>query len=209
MNWNKEDFIIFIKQNIKTILLAVISSILIVFFIVFFMNKPNREVKDDFQNYTVSEQTTISSTVNNRIFIDIKGQVVNPGFYEMYKEDRVKDAIEKAGGLLEDADTSNVNLSQKLKDQMMIVIPSKNKKNQGTSQEDGGQKSSQTTNKAVNINLATKEELMTISGIGETRAQAIIDYRENVGDFEKIEDITKVKGIGKSSFEKIKDKIEV
>ncbi|MDO4814348.1 MAG: helix-hairpin-helix domain-containing protein [Gemella sp.] len=215
MKFNKEEIYIFIKQNVKTILMALFSSFMIIFALLFFYyNGKEDEVTTDFQEYSLSSETVSSvgeSSENQVIFIDIKGQVKNPGLYEMTKNDRVNDAIEKAGGLLPEADTSSINLSQKLKDQMMIVVSKKGEKviSQQSAGATAGISEGSSASPTININLASKEELMKIKGVGETRAQAIIDYRENAGGFTKIEDITKVKGIGKASFEKMKDQIEV
>lgn len=209
MKINKEEIYIFVKQNLKTLVAAFLASLMIVFAFLFFHYKGEKPQTDNFQNYSISSEnleSTSEVTENKSIFIDIKGQVKNPGLYEMTREERVNDAIQKAGGLLADADTSSVNLSQKLKDQMIIVVE---KKGERKSSNSAGLTTATNSKKVININLATKEELMQISGVGETRAQAIIDYRENKGDFKKIEDIRKVKGIGKASFEKIKDQIEV
>ncbi len=106
---------------------------------------------------------------------------------------------------MDDADTSTLNLSQKVKDQMVIYVLKHGEKPKQIS--DGGSSSSNTD--VININTANKEQLMKISGVGKTKAEAIISYREKNGDFKKKEDITKVHGIGKATFEKIKDKIEV
>ena len=106
---------------------------------------------------------------------------------------------------MEDADTSTLNLSQKVKDQMVIYVLKHGEKPKQIS--DG---STSLSNKdVININTANKEQLMKISGVGKTKAEAIISFREKNGDFKKKEDITKVRGIGKATFEKIKDKIEV
>ena len=142
---------------------------------------------------------------DSKIFVDVKGAVKNPGVFETTKDKRVKDLIEEAGGLLEDADTSTLNLSQKVKDQMVIYVLKNGEKPKQIS--DGSTSSS--NKDVININTANKEQLMKISGVGKTKAEAIISFREKNGDFKKKEDITKVKGIGKATFEKIKDKIEV
>ena len=123
--------------------------------------------------------------------IDIKGEVTNPGVYEVEEDMIVLDAINLAGGLTTKADTSNINLSEKLVSEMVIVINSKEEVNQ---------------NQKVSLNHGTLEELMTLSGIGEAKAQKIISYR-NQTPFKSIEEITNVSGIGASTFEKNKDRL--
>lgn len=205
MKISKEEIIIFLKSNIKTIFLSILSSVVIVCGLIYvFSDKKQNDytVVDTFVEQNNNEESSNEDS-KTLLIIDIKGAVKSPGVYEFQKDERVKDAIERAGGLLEDADTSAVNLSQKLKDQMLIVIPRVGEVNSNYSN------ATATNNKVVNINLATKEELMKINGIGETKAKAIIDYRDNKGEFKTKEDIMKVKGIGKGTFEKIKDEIDV
>ena len=174
----------------------------------------NQSKTEDYSD--VSFSNTSSESINKgekteekhdeKIFVDVKGAVKHPGVFETTKDKRVKDLIEEAGGLLDDADTSTLNLSQKVKDQMVIYIlkhgekPKQMTENATTSSSSG---------EIININTANKEQLMKISGVGKTKAEAIIAHREKNGDFKTKEDITKVRGIGKSTFEKIKDKIEV
>lgn len=205
MKITKEEVVIFIRRNYKEILLALLTSIILVGFIFLFFkdNSSNKNINDYEIADNKSEKSLDTKETNvDKIFVDIKGAVKNPGLYECNKEDRINDVIEKAGGLLEDSDTKTVNLSQKVKDQMMIFIPKKgeNVENRTLSNENS---------KVININNATKEELMKINGIGETKAKAIIKYREEKGSFSKKEDITKVRGIGKATFEKIKDEIDI
>lgn len=203
-----EDIIIYLKQNYKIILLALLSSILLVSGYIYWNKTTVEEENVSYSTVvtnTESEQQVEKNESNDVVIVDIKGEINNPGVYELTKEKRIKDAIEAAGGLKEDADTSKINLSQKLKDQMMIVIPKIGEQLKQNSAE----QYNENNKKIVNINTASKEELMTINGIGETKAKAIISYRENKGEFTKIEDITKVNGIGKSTFEKIKENIEV
>ncbi|MGX7111266.1 helix-hairpin-helix domain-containing protein [Gemella cuniculi] len=212
MKLNKEEIILFVKQNLKTIVAAFICSILFVVIAVYYFNINKNE---DYSDINFTQQKTETKTVDNEnsekddknIFVDVKGAVKNPGVYETTKEKRIKDIIEEAGGLLEDADTSNINLSQKLKDQMVIYILKKGEKSKQL--ESNHSMENNKNNDIININTANKEQLMKISGVGKTKAEAIIEYREKNGDFKKKEDITKVKGIGKSTFEKIKEKIEV
>ena len=189
-----------------------------------------------------------------KIRVDIKGQVVSPGVYEVTIEDRVIDVITKAGGLLETADTSVNNLSRRVWDEMVIIIYSKeevesftstkdveleemleseeinniilndatlkqedivtNQDNYNTVQkEENKPKENVSTSKKeeltskISINNASVSELTKLSGIGESKAKAIVDYRNTNGKFNVLEDLMKVKGIGEKIFAKIKDNI--
>ena len=134
----------------------------------------------------------------------------NPGVYKMKIGDRVNDAIQAAGGLTENAEKSKINLATKLKDEMKIHIYKIGETNKDSSNEssDDNNKSDGNNSKLININTASKEELCKLTGIGENKAKLIIEYREK-NKFTKIEDITKVSGIGKKTFEKIKNDITV
>ena len=210
MNIKKEDVVLFFRQNVKSIILAFVCSLVLIIGGLFYFNQSKTE------DYSGVSFSNISNETNNKdekaedkhdekIFVDVKGAVKHPGVFETTKDKRVKDLIEEAGGLLDDADTSTLNLSQKVKDQMVIYVLKHGEKPKQIS--DGGSSSSNTD--VININTANKEQLMKISGVGKTKAEAIIAHREKNGDFKTKEDITKVRGIGKSTFEKIKDKIEV
>ena len=209
MNIKKEDVVLFFRQNVKSIILAFVCSLVLIIGGLFYFNQNKTE------DYSGVSFSNISNETNNKdekaenrhdekIFVDVKGAVKHPGVFETTKDKRVKDLIEEAGGLLDDADTSTLNLSQKVKDQMIIYVLKHGEKPKQIS--DG---SSSSNTDVININTANKEQLMKISGVGKTKAEAIIAHREKNGDFKKKEDITKVRGIGKSTFEKIKDKIEV
>lgn len=181
--------------------------------------------------------------VNYNYYVEIKGEVVNPGVYEVSSNDRINDVIKKAGGLTKNAEISLINLSKKVVDEMNIIIYSKSEvktatdklnkekevvevikeievekecicpkvdvtcsyKNDAVIEVDS---SNESNSNLVNINTATKEELMTITGIGESKANNIIEYRKN-NKFSKIEDIKNISGIGDSVFEKIKEYITI
>ena len=209
MNIKKEDVVLFFRQNVKSIILAFVCSLVLIIGVLFYFNQNKTE------DYSGVSFSNISNETNNKderaenrhdekIFVDVKGAVKHPGVFETTKDKRVKDLIEEAGGLLDDADTSTLNLSQKVKDQMVIYVLKHGEKPKQISDS-----SSSSNTDVININTANKEQLMKISGVGKTKAEAIISYREKNGDFKKKEDITKVRGIGKATFEKIKDKIEV
>ena len=210
MNIKKEDVVLFFRQNVKSIILAFVCSLVLIIGGLFYFNQNKTE------DYSGVSFSNISNETNNKdekaedkhdekIFVDVKGAVKHPGVFETTKDKRVKDLIEEAGGLLDDADTSTLNLSQRVKDQMVIYVLKHGEKPKQIS--DGG--SSSSSGDVININTANLEQLMKISGVGKTKAEAIISYREKNGDFKKKEDITKVRGIGKATFDKIKDKIEV
>lgn len=209
MNIKKEDVVLFFRQNVKSIILAFVCSLIVIIGGLFYFNQSKTE---DYSGVSFSNTSSVpinkdeknEEKHDEKIFVDVKGAVKHPGVFETTKDKRVKDLIEEAGGLLEDADTSTLNLSQKVKDQMVIYVLKHGEKPKQTS--DG---SSSSSGDVININTANLEQLMKISGVGKTKAEAIISYREKNGDFKKKEDITKVRGIGKATFEKIKDKIEV
>lgn len=167
--------------------------------------------------------------VEELLKVDIKGEVINPGIYELSSSSRVIDVIEKAGGLTQNANTTVINLSKKITDEMVIIIYNntqvedfqKTKELEQQLQEkciqaeenalknDACITESTSTTSKVSINTATIEELQTLPGIGQAKAQDIIDYRNENGPFNSIEDLTKVSGIGESVFAKIKDYITI
>ena len=210
MNIKKEDVVLFFRQNVKSIILAFVCSLVLIIGGLFYFNQNKTEDYSGVSFSNTSNETNnkyekAENRHDEKIFVDVKGAVKHPGVFETTKDKRVKDLIEEAGGLLEDADTSTLNLSQKVKDQMVIYVLKHGEKPKQIS--DGGSSSSNAD--VININIANLEQLMKISGVGKTKAEAIISYREKNGDFKKKEDITKVRGIGKATFDKIKDKIEV
>ena len=178
---------------------------------------------------TVTKKEEKKETKDDKVLIDIKGEIITPGVYELTTNNTVMDAINKAGGLTKASDTSNINLSKKLEDEMVIIIYSKTEiekmneenkiecppcNNACIKEEDEKAKleketeETKTTGK-ININEATSEELQNLEGIGEVKANAIIEYRNKNGNFKTTEDIKNVSGIGDSVYEKIKDNITV
>ena len=153
----------------------------------------------------LAEKTEVSTTQETVIFVDIKGAVKNPGVYQMKVGDRVKDALEAAGGLTEEADSQKVNLAKRLEDQMVIVVP---KVGEEAEEIPAGETRKEATKEGkVNINTATVEELKTLKGVGEKKAEAIIEYRKKNGSFQTKEDLMKVRGIGKKLFESFQERI--
>ena len=148
---------------------------------------------------------------NDQIKVHISGQINREGVYEVKDGDRLDDLIKQAGGLSPDADSKSLNLAMKLEDQMKIYIPSEgeilNQENENTDQIVSKPDSTSEDGK-ININTASKEELMTLPNIGDKRAQAIIDYRESK-KFETIEEIKNVTGIGEKFYQAMVELITV
>lgn len=141
------------------------------------------------------------------IYVYVCGQVENPGVYTLLEGSRIYDVFVLAGGFTEEADTDYWNQARLLKDGEMIYVPSKEEvKDSPFEWENTG---AANESDKVNINTATKEELMTLPGIGETRALAILDYRQANGPFSSLEELKQVEGIKDAVFSKMKEYIEI
>ena len=149
------------------------------------------------------------------IFIHVCGEVTAPGVYEMERGSRIYEAVEAAGGLTDAAAADVLNLAQVLEDGQQVRVPDQEEKKRleeqggALSLVTGGRPGQEAPAAKVNLNTATKEQLMTLSGIGEARAEAILAYRQESGGFRTPEDIMKVSGIKEAAFQKIKDDITV
>lgn len=160
---------------------------------------PEKSEKNNIQEQKKAEQKLL--------YIYICGEIKNPGVYCVKEGDRIFRLIEMAGGLTAQADAYAVNQAELLVDGSMVYIPSKEDTADGYSVL--SQKKQDAADGKVNINTASLDELMTLSGIGEGKAQSIISYREERGKFQNIEDIMNVDGIKEGVFNQIKDKITV
>jgi len=191
-----------------------ISGLCYFYFSSFDSSPPQEELIETIQP---TEQLAITEpaeeeAVVQQVLIDIKGAVLHPGVYALQPEQRIIDAVQLAGGYSEDADTRLINHAQKVQDEMVIYIPAK-----GEQLEEGIANmqfaafgdSNKASNNKVNVNKADDKELTTLAGIGPSKAQSIIAYREENGYFQTIEDVKKVTGIGEKTFEKLKDSITV
>ena len=163
-------------------------------------------------NTTRVEETTTIMPQN--CYVDIKGEVLRPGVYEFSCESRMQEVIKKAGGFTEEADETKINLAQKITDQMQMIVPNVNSKQEGGVTEGNSEKGnssnmilSNAKQGKVNINTATLEELQTIKGIGKKKAEAILQYRKEHGPFRTKEDLLEVKGIGKKALEAIESQV--
>ena len=214
------------KEIIIGCLIMMVSIIGIVCFILYKENN-NTELKEDI--VVKKKEKTEKKVEIQYLKVDIKGQVVIPGIYSLEEGSRVIDAINLAGGLTENANTSVINLSKKVTDEMVIIIYSNDQINNWIETKnmekyiqdkciegDGGIKNDacinddvDTSNGLININTASKEELMSLTGIGEAKANDIINYRETNGGFKTIEELLNVSGIGENIYSQIKENITV
>ena len=145
-------------------------------------------------------------------FVHISGAVWHPGVYELEEGSRIYQAVEAAGGFLPEADEGYLNLAALIADGMKITVLTKEEAQSAgawEADEGGSGQQKETVSEKVNINTATKDQLMTLTGIGEVRAEDIIAYRQEHGPFRQIEDIMQVSGIKEAAFAKIKDDITV
>lgn len=192
-----------------------------------FSRQSFEDSKDEQEEETVPAVTTIvqeekaeRGKSTESVMVDIKGAVDNPYVYDMNEEERVIDAISRAGGLLEEASTKHINLAQKVFDGMVIYIPTEEEVLTGGEEQPvfdtsalnvilGHTQDNSSSTGKININTATATELESLPGIGPSRAQAIITYREEKGAFTAPEDLMNVSGIGTKIFANLKDEIEV
>lgn len=215
----------YLKKNILTFIVIILSILNLIIGLNF---KKLDNTSNDIEKTLSNSKELISNTIEEpkateskeTIRVDVKGMVKKAGVYELAKNSIVNDAIKKAGGLTSKADTTNVNLSKSLTNEMVIYIPKKEEVTKSVVNDAlvdksnsvgfiDNESSNETTNTStkVNINTATLTELTTLSGIGESKAQAILEYRTKNGNFKTLEDLKKVSGIGEAAYEKIKDNI--
>ena len=237
-----------IKKHLKVIILLLAISIIIAgLALKLYLNQrkkiiPNKPKEEIILKEDKSEPEP--EKIIEKVSIDIKGAINHPGVYEIEENKKVIDVITLAGGLTDNADTSMINLAKKVKNEMVVIIYTKEEVKEATkpnqiikyidkecicpqikndaclnqSKDTSTEKNTSTksedqqatkTEEKVNVNTATLEELQTITGIGESKAQAIIAYREEKGEFKTIDEIKNVTGIGDSLYEKIKDSITI
>lgn len=208
----------------KIIGILVIAVALVGFSFKIYGENRGRVFKDEYMDDIFVEETfnayesesirgeKVNLEVNKKqITVEIKGEVANPDVYILEDGSIVKDLIDIAGGLTSDGDISKINRADKLRSHQLVYIPNKNDStttNANGNVSEAPVQSSSDSN-IININTATKDELKKISGIGDSKAQKIIDYREKNGGFNSIEDIKNVDGIGEKTFENLKEEIEV
>jgi competence protein ComEA len=200
-----------IKLKRNSFFLIAVCTIALIFSVSFIKNFDNSEARQDhFQLMIEEKQTENIAEIEMekvKIVVDVKGAVLQPGVYEMELGDRVVHAIEKASGFLSEANKDAINLALLLVDEMVIYVPILGE--EGELQQISTTLQKSKDNGKININLATIEELQKIPGIGPAKASAIINYRDEIGKFKSVEELTNVTGIGMKTVEKMVEFIEV
>ena len=174
------------------------------------------------QEISPKEETSLPSSSQQRseermepsqekIMVDVKGAVRQAGVYELPVGSRVYDAVQKAGGMTDEANSQSVNLAQKLEDESIVYVAKNGEEIAPVASASAGTTSGEQQSKdgKVNLNTATEAELQTISGIGQKRAQDIIAYREGKGKFQSVDELKNVSGIGQKMLEKLKAHVTV
>ena len=212
------------KYAITVILVILVTAIMIIIKRQLHEKEYDVLVDNEIDSITKEEMSKEEAINDSQMCtVDIKGAINNPGTYKVECDKYVHDIIELAAGLTENADTSMTNLAKKITDEMVIIIYTKDEIAHARNDENStsvvsnecicpvikndsciSDESSATRQGIININKATVEELKTLPGIGAAKAKAIVDYRNNFGNFKTIEDIKNVSGIGTKLYEEIK-----
>ncbi|WP_105145994.1 helix-hairpin-helix domain-containing protein [Streptococcus suis] len=171
---------------------------------------PQTEQTSSSQEQT-EETSTEASEEPSQLVVDVKGAVAKPGLYTLEAEARVNDAVDAAGGLTSQADPKSINLAQKLSDEAVVYVASKDENISVVASTTASSAMSQEEKNTslVNLNTATETDLQTISGIGAKRAADIIAYREANGGFKSVDDLNNVSGIGDKTMESIRPYVTV
>lgn len=202
-------------KKYKQYLIVGMIFVLLISGSIFFMivNSKQKQVSDPdeamIMNSTSASQSLESESVSQQIYVDIKGAVKKPGMYEGKANMRVWDAVMLAGGVNEEADTKQVNFSERITDQMVIYVPKFGEEVQVSDQGSEAKENSPKDTSKVDLNQADESELQTLPSIGQKKAQEIIRYREEKGGFKTIDELKNISGFGEKTFEKLKESIKV
>ncbi|MFM0601027.1 helix-hairpin-helix domain-containing protein [Streptococcus suis] len=208
-------YIEMLKEYKWQIALPAAAGLLLTTFLIF--SQPAKSDQTGLTDFPQTEQTdlveetsTEASEESSQLVVDVKGAVAKPGLYTLEEGSRVNDAVEAAGGLTSQADPKSINLAQKLSDEAVVYVASKDENISVVASTTASSAMSQEGNESkVNLNTATEVDLQTISGIGAKRAADIIAYREANGSFKTVDDLNNVSGIGDKTMESIRPYVTV
>ncbi|MFH6656500.1 helix-hairpin-helix domain-containing protein [Streptococcus suis] len=213
-------YIEMLKEYKWQIALPAVAGLLLTTFLIF--SQPAKSDQTGLTDFPQTEQTSSRSELveetstevseePSQLVVDVKGAVAKPGLYTLEADARVNDAVEAAGGLTSQADPKSINLAQKLSDEAVVYVASKDENISVVASTTASSAMSQEEKNTslVNLNTATEADLQTISGIGAKRATDIIAYREANGGFKSVDDLNNVSGIGDKTMESIRPYVTV
>ncbi|HEM3614824.1 TPA: helix-hairpin-helix domain-containing protein [Streptococcus suis] len=212
-------YIEMLKEYKWQIALPAVAGLLLTTFLIF--SQPAKSDQTGLPDFPQTEQTSNSSELveetstevskePSQLVVDVKGAVAKPGLYTLEADARVNDAVDAAGGLTSQADPKSINLAQKLSDEAVVYVASKDENISVVASTTASSAMSQEGNESkINLNTATEADLQTISGIGAKRATDIIAYREANGGFKSVDDLNNVSGIGDKTMESIRPYVTV
>lgn len=213
-------YIEMLKEYKWQIALPAAAGLLMATFLIF--SQPAKSDQTGLTDFPQTEQTSSSqeqleevsteeSEEPSQLVVDVKGAVAKPGLYTLEADARVNDAVEAAGGLTSQADPKSINLAQKLSDEAVVYVASKDENISvvASTTTSSAMSQEEKTTSLVNLNTATEADLQTISGIGAKRAADIIAYREANGGFKSVDDLNNVSGIGDKTMESIRPYVTV
>ncbi|MFM0818064.1 helix-hairpin-helix domain-containing protein [Streptococcus suis] len=213
-------YIEMLKEYKWQIALPAVAGLLMATFLIF--SQPAKSDQTGLTDFPQTEQTSSSqeqteetsteeSEELSQLVVDVKGAVVKPGLYTLEAGARVNDAVEAAGGLTSQADPKSINLAQKLSDEAVVYVASKDENISvvASTTTSSAMSPEEKSTSLVNLNTATEADLQTISGIGAKRAADIIAYREANGGFKSVDDLNNVSGIGDKTMESIRPYVTV
>lgn len=206
-----------LKDHKFYVAIAVVLLILLGYYLVQTMYSTDTEQESQWkieegdleEEYEQKKEDSPEQATEEEILVDVKGAVQKPGVYKAILGERVIDVIERAGGTTDIANSSAINFAMRVADEMVLYVPSIHENIEDIATTNISSAGGGGDSDKVNINKATQPELETLSGIGPSKAQAIIEYRETNGPFKSIEDIMSISGFGEKTFEKLKDSITV
>ncbi|KMY21834.1 helix-hairpin-helix domain-containing protein [Bacillus pumilus] len=192
---------------------GLMGAIIITFFLLAGNKGSTREPSvlkgDQDKQVTLENKQEKTDNESSSIFVEIKGAVKKPGVYTFQSDARVEEAIRRAGGFTSKADTIEINQAAKLEDSMMIYVRKQGEAEREAQTAGADAPSGNEKSQGVNVNQADAAELLTINGIGPAKAEAIITYREEHGEFQQIEDLRNISGFGEKTIERLKNELTV
>lgn len=206
------EFLLEFKIEKKWLLVAGII-LFVVFVVITYYLSANKKDEVKWTAATTNTSTVASFSQSQvadseqKILVDIKGEVNKPGVYELTGDARMKELVMLAGGLTKNAEERQLNLAEKLTDQQMVYVP--NKKEAKEMEVAETKQSGQAQNDLIDINTADSEQLQELSGIGPAKAQAIIEYRDENGPFKSVDELKEVSGFGEKTVEKLRESIKI